>query len=437
MQATGIKRSHSWVSHTATVPEYLKLDNTRTGRGWGPRVLLGVLGVVLVLVVLIVVQLARGTAPIKASVVIPNAVTVPGTPPALPWPKYATAAVAIEGVGTLGGVRTEVSRSLASVAKLFTALVVLKQHPLTLGQSGPSIPITSADATKYQIDVRDRDSVVKVTAGEHLTELQALEGMLIPSADNLARLLANWSDTSHSAFVQAMNGEAAALGLTHTHLAGPSGLNPASVSTATDLVKVGEAVMANPVLRQIVGMPQVTLPVAGTVFNVNDMLGRDGIIGIKTGSTPAAGGNFVFAASHHVQGRNVTVIGAILGATGVQALQNALDLGAKLADAAAKAVREVSPVSAGEAVVRLHAPWGPTVVGRTGGAAPILAVPGEQVSAHVVLEPAVADGKLHQIKAGQRLGTLDLQVRGHTTSLPITASGSISAPSLSYKLERF
>jgi len=112
-------------------------------------------------------------------------------------------------------------------------------------------------------------------------------------------------------------------------------------------------------------------------------------------------------------------------------------MGARLASAAAKAVREVSPVSAGEAVVRLHAPWGQTVVGRTGGAKPILAVPGEQLSAHVVLTPAVADGKLHQIKAGQRLGTLDLEVRGHTTSLPITASGAISAPSLSYKLERF
>ncbi len=419
------------------MPDYLKLDNSRTSSGWAPRVLLGVLGIVLVIVILVAVQLVRGTPPIKASVVIPNAVTVPGTPPALPWPKHATAAVAIEGVGTLGGVRTGESRSLASVAKLFTAMVVLKQHPLTLGQSGPTITITPADATKYQVDVRDHDSVVKVVAGEHLTELQALEALLIPSADNIARLLANWSDTSHSAFVQAMNSEAASLGLTHTHLAGPSGLNPNSVSTATDLVKAGEAVMANPVLRQIVGMAQVTLPVAGTLYNVDDMLGRDGIVGIKTGSTPAAGGNFVFAANSNVNGNRVTVVGAILGATGVQALQNALDTGAKLASAAARAVREVSAVPAGEAVVSLHAPWGQTVVGRTSGSAPILAVPGQQVSAHVVLEPAVAGGKLHQIKSGQRLGTLELQVRGHTTSLPITASGSISAPSLTYKLERF
>ena len=41
--------------------------------------------------------------------------------------------------------------------------------------------------------------------------------------------------------------------------------------------------MANPVFASIVVMPQVTLPNAGTVYNFDYDLGRDGIVGIKTG----------------------------------------------------------------------------------------------------------------------------------------------------------
>ena len=53
--------------------------------------------------------------------------------------------------------------------------------------------------------------------------------------------------------------------------------------------------MAIPTFRQIVAMPQVTLPLAGLVYNLDFDLGRDGIVGIKTGSDAAAGGCFLFA----------------------------------------------------------------------------------------------------------------------------------------------
>ncbi|MGC9220741.1 MAG: D-alanyl-D-alanine carboxypeptidase family protein [Solirubrobacteraceae bacterium] len=422
--------------------EYVRLDQSQIGRprpgGLGVgRLLLGVGAVVALLAVLVVVQIERGTQPIKATLVLPKAITVAGHAPTLPWPKHATAAAAIQGVGSLGGVRADRVRSLASVAKLFTALVVLKEHPLRPGQSGPTLTVTPADVSKYRLDVRNHDSVVKVTAGEHLTELQALQGMLVPSADNLARLLANWSSGSRASFVHAMNSEATALGLRQTHLAGPSGLNPHSVGTASDLVKVGEAVMASPVLRQIVSMPQVTLPSAGTVYNFNNVIGRDGIVGIKTGSTLQSGGNFVFAATRNVQGKNVMVIGAVLGSTGVDALQNALNTGAKLARVALRAVRRVPVLSTGEAVMKLHAAWGPTVIARTTGSIRLLAVPGEAIRARVVLMSALARGRLHHIAAGERVATVELQVNGHTTRLPVTATGAIATPSLAYKLERF
>ena len=55
------------------------------------------------------------------------------------------AAVEVEGVASLGGQRADVVRPLASVTKFITALVVLHQHPLDAGQSGPSIRFTAAE----------------------------------------------------------------------------------------------------------------------------------------------------------------------------------------------------------------------------------------------------------------------------------------------------
>ena len=43
--------------------------------------------------------------------------------------------------------------------------------------------------------------------------------------------------------------------------------------------------MGLPVFAGIVAMRSVTLPVAGTVLNTNTLLGDDGFVGVKTGST--------------------------------------------------------------------------------------------------------------------------------------------------------
>ena len=72
-----------------------------------------------------------------------------------------------------------------------------------------------------------------MAAGESLTELQALEGLLIPSGNNLAVLLADWDAGSTDAFVAKMNSAAQTLGLTSSHFVDVSGLDPGSESTAT------------------------------------------------------------------------------------------------------------------------------------------------------------------------------------------------------------
>jgi D-alanyl-D-alanine carboxypeptidase (penicillin-binding protein 5/6) len=66
------------------------------------------------------------------------------------------------------------------------------------------------------------------------------------------------------------------------------------------------------VFAQIVAMPQADLPVAGTVYNVDAVLGQSGIVGIKTGSGLAEGANFLFAATSQVDGHPVTLYGCVM-----------------------------------------------------------------------------------------------------------------------------
>jgi D-alanyl-D-alanine carboxypeptidase (penicillin-binding protein 5/6) len=381
-------------------------------------------------------QYFRSLPPASATVVLPPTEVFPGPRAGLPWPPSAAGALAVEGMGILGGQYAAEQRPLASVTKLVTALVVLKQHPLSIGQSGPEITVSAADVAAYRADAAQRQSVVAVAVGERLSELQALEAMLVPSANNIARLLARWSAGSIGAFVASMNAEAAALGLHHTHLVGPAGLNPGSIGTATDMVRLGEAVLANPILAQVVQMPQVTLPVAGTVYNYDYALGHDGIIGIKTGSTASAGGNFVFAARRLVAGRVVTVVGAVLGVTGVQPLTSALSAGERLVNAAFERLRVATVLPKGRQVMVVRAKWGAQVVAGASRAVSMFGFPGELVHMSVARSPTLASGKVATLTAGERLATVVVRAGTQVATVAVLAPGPIPPAPLKWRFER-
>jgi D-alanyl-D-alanine carboxypeptidase (penicillin-binding protein 5/6) len=380
------------------------------------------------------VQLARSVPPIAVSEVLPARLVASGDPPALPVPGQGAALVEVAGLGELGGVRATQPLPLASVTKLMTALVVLHDHPLSPGQQGPVITITAAEAAAYSADLALDDSVAKVAAGERLTEFQALEALLVPSADNVADILATWDAGSVAAFVSRMNAQAEKLGLHQTHYADPAGLDPESAGSAADMVRLASYVMAEPVLRQIVAMPQVTLPVAGTVYNYDYDLGHDGIIGIKTGSTPQAGGNFVFAASKDVAGKSFMVIGAVLNQGGRQPLQSALDLAKQLSVAAFSDIRTVTLLPQDTKVLSLGAPWGQRAAAVTTRAINALGIPGEVATARVVLAPG--SSKLRQTAPGQQLATVKVSFPGGVASVPAVAAGRVAPASVSYRLGR-
>lgn len=262
------------------------------------------------------VQLER---PIPAPIVhgeLASSYTVLGSAARLPWPTEGQAALYLSQFGWLGATGTEGSVPVASVTKIMTALVVLRAHPLTLGMAGPTVAVSAADFSLYQSERAVGDSVVPVEPGEIFSELQLLEGLLLPSGDNLAVLLADWQAGSEAAFVEQMDQLAVTLHLDHTRFADSSGLDPGSVSCARDLVALATVAMRDPVFASIVAMPTVTLPLAGVVHNYNPLLGKDGVIGVKTGWTEAAMGCLVFAASESIDGHPVQLIGAVLGQPG-------------------------------------------------------------------------------------------------------------------------
>jgi D-alanyl-D-alanine carboxypeptidase (penicillin-binding protein 5/6) len=239
--------------------------------------------------------------------------TIQGEVPRIPWPSGGMAAVGAAGLGFIASSGNEAPASAASVTKVMTALVILTDKPLKKDEPGPTITITDADVQSYQTDLANKESVALVQAGEQLTELQLLQGLLIPSANNFAETLARWDAGSIEAFVASMNQKARDLHLTHTTYADTSGASPQSMSTPTDLMALGMAAMKLEVFAQLVGMPEATLPVAGRVFNVDAALGQSGIIGIKTGSGLAEGANFLFAAHASIDSKEVTLYGCVMG----------------------------------------------------------------------------------------------------------------------------
>jgi D-alanyl-D-alanine carboxypeptidase (penicillin-binding protein 5/6) len=318
---------------------------------------------------------------------------------------------------------------MASVAKVVTALVVVAHHPLATLDEGSPVTVTPEDLANYQRESTEGQSVVAVKLGETLTERQLLEGLLIPSGNNFADILARWDAGSAAAFVAEMNSRAAALGMKQSHFADASGFSDQTVGTPSDLILAGEALMTDPVLAQIVGQGQVDLPVAGTTFNVDYALGVQGIIGIKTGSASKAGACFLFAAATNVGGRPALVVGAVMDEP---TLDDVFAASEKLIAAILPVLKLVPAVSASEAVAEYRAPWG----SRTGLAAQkdisLLAWPGmilhRRVNATAV-EPPLSDGQL--------VGTFVAWVgSGPTQSVPLATDGPLFEPGNLWRLTR-
>jgi D-alanyl-D-alanine carboxypeptidase (penicillin-binding protein 5/6) len=252
--------------------------------------------------------------------------------PSTVWPVRGQAAFVQTGQSQVQAGPNQHAAAIASVAKVMTAYLVLRDHPLRLRQDGPTITLTDADVADTDRRRRQRESVVSIAAGEQLTERQALQALLLPSANNIAAVLARWDAGSADRFVVRMNATARSLGMAHTRYTDPSGYDDTTVSTAVDQVRLVDQAMRLPVFASIVATPSATLPVAGSVHNTNALLGHEGFVGVKTGSTDAAGGCFAFRAIRWIDGKRTTITGVVLGQPGHDRIAAGLAAAAAMVD---------------------------------------------------------------------------------------------------------
>ena len=233
------------------------------------------------------------------------------------WPEHAAAAaVGVKNHGTIATHGEEGQRPTASVAKLITALAILEKKPLEPGEEGPQIPITARDVKRYYDYVNQNGSVAEVHEGMPITERQALEAMLLPSANNVADTTATWAFGSVTNYIKYANQMLEREGLTDTVVGGDaSGLNPKTKSTTRDLVKLGDLALSNPVIAEIVRQHQTEpLPQTGALPNYNRLVTNHGYTGLKLGDSNEAGVTLLFSANYNFAGQDYQMIGAVLGA---------------------------------------------------------------------------------------------------------------------------
>ncbi len=233
------------------------------------------------------------------------------------WPATGQAAIGSIEDGLLArSSDNERLRPTASMAKVITALAIMEKQPLELGQAGQSYTLTSKDVANYRLYVTKGGSVVPVRAGMVLTQYQAMQAMLIASSNNISDTLVErvfGGTEAYKSYAQAMLWR---MGLNQTVVADASGFSPATVSTPSELVSLGIAALKNPVIAEIVAQPQALIPGVGMIKNTNELLGTEGVVGIKTGTTNEAGSCLLFAAGYITEaGQKVTIVGVVMGSS--------------------------------------------------------------------------------------------------------------------------
>ncbi len=199
-------------------------------------------------------------------------------------------------------------------------------HSLNAHTQLPPASLTKIATALVAVDYMDMDQVIDVSIdggalsmqtdatvmglkpGQQLSLADLIGGMMMRSGNDAAITIAEAISGTEEAFAGLMNQKAAALGLEDTHFANSHGLDdPQHYTSAFDIAVLGQQLLQNPRLAQIVGAPSYTPNWdGGSLQNINLLLGNyPGAIGIKTGYTDLAGATIVGAAERY--GRTLVV----------------------------------------------------------------------------------------------------------------------------------
>ncbi|MFE9248695.1 D-alanyl-D-alanine carboxypeptidase [Streptomyces sp. NPDC007088] len=418
------------LTNTPPPPETPLRTAVRRVKIWTPLVLL-------LLIVFAVVQTVRPLPDPALSLTASDTFSFGGQKPRMPWPKSGQAAMDVDGLGTFGSSGQQKPVPIASVAKVMTAYIVLRDHPVKAGSDGVKITMDQKAEDDAGLSAQN-ESTVEVRKGQRLTQKEAIEAIMIASANNIARRLARWDAGSEQAFVEKMNKTADELGMGDTTYTDPSGLNKTTVSTAADQVKLGKKAMKDPLFREVVRMPSYTDSNGKNQPNWNQLVPMNNTVGIKTGTTTAAGGNLMFAATKDVGGTTRTVIGAVLAQppspVDNSILTGALSAGSSLIKAAQGELEAKTVVRKGDVVGQVD--------DGLGGTTPVVATKNVTAvgwSGLTVKLSLTDEGKVppHEAKAGTKVGVLRV---GDGTSgaveVPVALQNDLTEPGFGAKLRR-
>ncbi|MFJ6866344.1 serine hydrolase [Streptomyces termitum] len=392
----------------------------------------------LVLILLIVFAIAQMVRPLPQPALALSAApsfTFEGGELAMPWPTEGQGAVEVEGVGSMGMYGAQKPAPIASVTKTMTAYVILRDHPIKGKQRGPEITI---DAKAAEQANAQHESTAAVREGQKYTQKELLQLLMIPSANNVARLLARWDAGSEQAFVDKMNAAAKDLGMTQSRYTDPSGLLDSTVSTPQDQLKLAKAVMQYDVFREIVNMPNVTVDgIPGRIENNNNILLKPGVSGIKTGSSTPAGGNLLWAANTVVDGENRRILGIVMGAKNAKVLNDKLQLSI---DYSYELIKQAQKDVTSAVVVRKGQVVGYVDDG-LGGRTPVVATkelkPVGWPGLKVKLELTDGGKTLpHTGRAGDVVGTVSVGEGAGKVSAPVALQADLAEPGFDKKLTR-
>ncbi|MFF9157699.1 D-alanyl-D-alanine carboxypeptidase, partial [Streptomyces sp. NPDC014846] len=416
------------LTNTPPPPETPVRTLVRRVKIWTPLVLL-------LVIVLAVVQNFRPLPQPTLDLTAKDSYTFGGSDAkaGIPWPADGQAALDVQGIGSFGSSGTQKPVPIASVAKVMTAYIILRDHRLKSGADGPKIEI---DKTAEQQSNAGQESTVHVTAGDSITQREALESILIASANNVARLLARWDAGSEKAFVAKMNATAKDLGMTNSTYTDPSGLTDSTVSTAVDQVKLAKAAMTEPAFREVAAMMSYDDYKGVNHSNWNHLVGKNNVVGIKTGTTTSALGNLVFAAKKDVGGETRTIVGAVLrqpaGGPENTILSAALDHSDKLIRAAQGALKSATILKKGDVVGYVD--------DGLGGRTPVVATKDVKAAGWSGLQVELdfaADEVPHTAKAGTQVGTLTVgDGSAGAVKVPVALAEDLAEPGLAAKLTR-
>ncbi|WRZ69910.1 serine hydrolase [Streptomyces sp. NBC_01257] len=416
------------LTNTPPPPETPVRTAVRRVKIWTPLVLL-------LLIAFAIVQMVRPLPDPVLTMTAESSYTFKGGDLKLSWPAQGQSAVTVDGVGSLGSAGAQKPAPIASVAKIMTAYVVLKEHPLTGKEQGDKITVDQQAEDESKLG---DESTAPISKGQVFTEKQLLQLLMIPSGNNAARLFARW-DSSETEFVAKMNAAAKDLGMTGTTYTDPSGLKKTTVSTATDQLKLARAVMQNEVLREIVDTPEIKIEgIDQTIYNNNTILLQPGVSGIKTGSSTPAGGNLVWSANTVVDGKKLWIYGAVMGqqaGTGqpydslVMSLNNSLAL---IKDAQ-KAVTSATVVKKGDVVGYVDDGFG--------GKTPLVATGDLKAKGWqgLKVELSVKDNGTEisrSMKAGTKVGVVTVGTGPGRVSAPVALQEDLKDPAFGQKLTR-